>query len=125
MTKDQNAAHHPFTIPLLMNAPKVGGAAQKGVYRIVERVGTASTGRAIKVLKGAARDSATRAQIGRAVGGKGVSAGNGVLLAVEITVAVGVGAAIIGLEARRQHRLSVEADAGSPPEAPNDGQVAE
>ncbi|MFD4231365.1 hypothetical protein [Streptomyces sp. NPDC058545] len=72
---------------LLVAVPLVvGHAAKAGPYRAVQTFGSASTGRAIKTLHGAAARNATEAWFGRgpiAAGGGGRAAGKGMLDKIE------------------------------------------
>ncbi|MFD5063837.1 MULTISPECIES: hypothetical protein [unclassified Streptomyces] len=68
--------------------PVVGHVFKAGAYRAVRTFGSASTGRAIKRLHGAAARNATEAWFGRvAAGGGGMAAGKGVLSTIETTSA--------------------------------------
>ncbi|MFE7032166.1 hypothetical protein ACFU9Y_17790 [Streptomyces sp. NPDC057621] len=66
----------------------VGPAVKSGSYRAVQSLGSASTGRAIKTLRGAAARNAAEAWFGRgavAVGGGGRAAGRKMLDQIEAT----------------------------------------
>ncbi|WP_019062500.1 hypothetical protein [Streptomyces prunicolor] len=70
--------------------PLVGYVAEAGAYRAVRTFGSASTGRAIKRLSGAAARNATEAWFGRgpvAAGGGGRAAGKRVLSEIHATSA--------------------------------------
>ena len=71
-----------------VGSPVFGHVAKAGAYRAVRTFGSASTGRAIKRLHGAAARNATEAWFGRvAAGGGGMAAGKGVLSTIETTSA--------------------------------------
>lgn len=76
---------------LVVAAPPVAGrAAAAGTYRAVRAFGTASTGRAIRGLRGAAAHSATIARIGdwsAAAGDGRMAAGQGLLSKIHTTTA--------------------------------------
>ncbi len=74
----------------VVGPPVVGHVAKAGSYRAVRAFGSASTGRAIKRLSGAAARNATEAWFGRrsgAAGGDWRAAGKGVLSTIETTSA--------------------------------------
>lgn len=60
----------------VMGPPALGRTVVAGVNRVGEKFGSASTGKAIKTLHGAAKSSATRAWIGRRAGGSGMADGD-------------------------------------------------
>ncbi|MDT0612677.1 hypothetical protein [Streptomyces lancefieldiae] len=70
-----------------VGSPVVGQVAKAGAYRAVRTFGSASTGRAIRKLSGAAARNATEAWFGRAAGGGGRAAGRLVLSKIETTSA--------------------------------------
>ncbi|MEV5122089.1 hypothetical protein AB0K49_04685 [Streptomyces decoyicus] len=76
---------------LLVGVPLVvGHVAKAGPYRAVQTFGSASTGRRIEKLHGAAKSSATDAWFGRgpvAAGGGGTAAGKRILSKIETTSA--------------------------------------
>ncbi|MFJ3205078.1 hypothetical protein [Streptomyces sp. NPDC086989] len=75
---------------LVIGPPTVGRAVTAGAKRAVEAFGSASTGRAIKTLHGAAKSAATEAWFGRgpvAAGGGGRAAGKATLSKIRTTSA--------------------------------------
>lgn len=79
----------------------VGHVVPAGAYHVVRTFGSASTGRAIRTLHGAAARSATEAWFGRAAGGVGVAAGRKALSELGTTSAALTQKAIVKYQAQR------------------------